>query len=189
MRFKGDKLLHFIPDFTVIDLETTGRGNQYTEITELSAIRYRNYQAVDSFSVLVKPSSSILPFVENLTGITDDMLKNKPRVGTVIESFVDFIGNDVVVGHNVNFDFNLVYDAYFAETKKLMRNDYLDTLNLSRILNEDASSHKLESLCHYFEIRRDIGHRGLADCEQTGELYVKMSKKAEKTQKLFVLGV
>lgn len=189
MRFKGDKLLHFIPDFTVIDLETTGRGNKYREITELSAIKYRGYKPVSSFSVLVKPLSPILPFVKELTGITDDMLKDKPQVEDVIEDFVAFIGDDVIVGHNVNFDFNLVYDAYHACTNKHMQNDYMDTLNLSRILNDDLKSHKLEHLCKYFSIDRDIGHRGLVDCEQTGEIYVKMSKKAVVTQKLFVLGV
>mgnify|MGYP001205238009 FL=1 len=189
MRFKGDKLLHFIPDFTVIDLETTGRGTDYREITEMSAIRYRNYKPVASFSVLVKPQSPILPFVENLTGITDEMLKDKPNVSEVIEDFVSFVGDDVIVGHNVNFDFNLVYDAYLASENKIMHNDYMDTLNLSRILNEDASSHKLEHLCQYYAIDREVGHRGLEDCKQTGELYIKMSKKAVATQKLFVLGV
>lgn len=188
MRFKGNNLLHFIPNFTVIDLETTGRGAQYTEVTELSAIKYKNYEPVGSFSVLVKPKSPILPFVENLTGITDEMLENKDDIKDVIEAYVDFVGDDVIVGHNVNFDFNLVYDAYFAKTKRLLRNDYMDTINLSRILNDDASSHKLENLCEYFDIERKVAHRGLADCEQTGELYVKMSKKAEETQKLFVIG-
>lgn len=189
MRFKGDKLLHFIPDFTVIDLETTGRGNHYREITELSAIRYRDYKPVASFSVLVKPLNPILPFVEKLTGITDEMLKDKPSVDEVIEDFVSFIKDDVIVGHNVNFDFNLVYDAYHGKTNMHMQNDYMDTLNLSRILNDDLKSHKLENLCLYFSIDREVGHRGLADCEQTGELYVKMSKKAVATQKLFVVGV
>ncbi len=189
MRFKGDNLLHFIPDFTVIDLETTGRGNKYIEITELSAIRYRNYKPVASFSVLVKPRNTIIPFVIKLTGLTNEMLEEKPRVEAVIEEFVAFIGSDVIVGHNVNFDFNLVYDAYYATTKKHLRNDYLDTVKVSRILNEDSDSHKLENLCEYFSIEREIGHRGLADCEQTGELYVKMKHKAERTQQMFVVGV
>ena len=189
MRFKGDKLLHFIPDFTVIDLETTGRENHYSNITELSAIKYRNYKPVEHYSVLVKPKTKMLPFVENLTGLTDEMLKDKPVVEDEIEEFVAFIGDDMVVGHNINFDFNLVYDAYYAKSNKIMLNDYTDTINLSRILNEDAESHKLENLCDYFSIEREVGHRGLADCEQTGELYIKMSHKAQKTQKLFVVGV
>lgn len=189
MRFKGNKLLHFIPDFTVIDLETTGRKNKYQEITELSAIRYRNYKPVASFSVLVKPMNTILPFVENLTGITNKMLKDKPPVDAHIQDFVSFIGDDVIVGHNVNFDFNLVYDAYLAIEGKIMQNDYMDTLNLSRILNEDVKSHKLENLCEVYSIEREQAHRGLADCEQTGELYVKMSKKAIETKRLFVMGV
>lgn len=189
MRFKGDKLLHFIPNFTVIDLETTGRGNFSSEITEISAVKYRNYKPVSSYSKLVKPDNTILPFVEGLTGITNEMLIDKPHISEVIEDFVEFIGEDVVVGHNVNFDFNLVYDAYFETSNKHLINDYLDTIHLSRILNEDASSHKLSNLLDYFSIEAKELHRGLSDAKSTGELYLKMKTKAEQTDKLFVLEV
>lgn len=186
MRFKGNNLVYFSPNFTVIDLETTGRGNQYTEITELSAIRFRNYKPVETYSTLINPKSTILPFVENLTGINNEMVASAPSIASCIDAFVDFIGSDIIVGHNVNFDLNLVYDAYYATYGRIVGNDYFDTLRVSRILNKDISSHKLEALCEYFGINREFGHRGLVDCEQTGELYLKLKKKARDMNLLHV---
>ncbi|AMC92500.1 DNA polymerase III subunit epsilon [Erysipelothrix larvae] len=178
MWFKGNSIVEFVPDFTVIDLETTGRGMQYTQITEISAIKYRNYEPVASFSTLIRAKFPILPFVEQLTGISDTMIAGSPQIEEVIQSFVDFIDEDLIVGHNVNFDLGLVSDAYYHVTKQSIYNNYLDTLRISRILNTDSLNHKLETLCQYFGIQRDVGHRGLADCEQTGQLYVSMKEKA-----------
>ena len=187
MRLKGNKIMHFLPNFTVVDLETTGRGNQFTQITELSGVKYRNYKPVASYTTLIKAYDPILPFVANLTGISDDMLKNSPRISDVISEFVRFIGEDVIVGHNVNFDLNLIYDAYYATTRRVFTNDYSDTIYFSRILNKDSVNHKLESLCSYYNINREVAHRGLPDCEQTGELYIKMKNKAVKSNTLFVM--
>jgi DNA polymerase III subunit epsilon len=188
MRLKGNKIMHFVPDFTVIDLETTGRSTQHTQITELSGVKYRNYKPVASYTTLIKPSDPILPFVVSLTGIDDTMVNNSPRIHEVINEFVGFIGDDLVVGHNVHFDYNLVYDAYYSTFKRVFSNNYSDTLYFSRILNKEVSSHKLENLCVYYDIERDIAHRGLPDCEQTGELYIKMKKKAQRNELLFVEG-
>lgn len=188
MRFKGSNLLYFAPDFTVIDLETTGRGNQFGEITELSGIRYRNYEPVETFTTLVKAHNPILPFVSTLTGIDDAMLINSPDISEVIEAFVAFLGDDIIVGHNVNFDLNLVYDAYYDTTKKHVTNDYTDTLRFARILVDDSENHKLATLCQYFNIERVNGHRGLPDCEQTGSLYIKLKDLALDTGMLHVMG-
>ena len=188
MRLKGSKIMHFVPDFTVIDLETTGRSNQHTQITELSGVKYRNYKPVASYTTLIKPSDSIMPFVVSLTGINDKMVKDSPKINEVIDEFIGFIGDDLVVGHNVHFDYNLIYDAYYSSYKRVFNNDYSDTLYFSRILNKDASSHKLESLCMYYDIDREVSRRCLPDCEQTGELYIKMKKKAQRNDVLYVEG-
>ena len=188
MRFKGNNLLYFVPDFTVIDLETTGRKNEYPEITELSAVRYRNFKPVDSLRTLVKAQNPILPFVRTLTGINEKMLKDAPRVEAVIGDFVAFLKDDIIVGHNVNFDLNLVYDAYYAVYKKHVSNDYTDTVNLARMMVHDSENHKLETLCVYFGIERVQGHRGLPDCEQTGSLYTHLMNLAFRDGTLHVVG-
>lgn len=177
MRSVGENLLKFVPNFTVIDLETTGRSNKFEDVTELSAIKYRNYKQVDAFSTLVKPNNSILPFVVELTGITEEMVADAPKIEDVIEAFVQFIDSDIILGHNVMFDFGLVYDAYFATTGLRMHNDYVDTLRVSRLLNKDSKNHKLETLCKYFNVERLVGHRGSEDCIQTAQVYIKMKDK------------
>ena len=183
MKFIGKPLLKFIGDFTVIDLETTGRSNKHYDITEISAIKYRKGVEVDSKSSLIKADNSIIPFVVNLTGITNEMIENAPRIGDVIESFVDFIGNDVILGHNVEFDYSLIFDAYLDKTGKLMNNNYIDTLRISRLMNKDVNNHKLETLCQHFEVTRDSGHRGLVDSKQTAEVYLKMYQKYRMLEK------
>lgn len=182
MRHKGRNLLKFVPDFTVIDMETTGRSNHFYDITEVSAIRFRNYRKVESFSTLIKSRNTILPYVVSLTGITDTMLTEAPTIEAIIEMFVSFIGHDIILGHNVNFDLNLIYDAYHAIHHKTLSNDYVDTLRISRLLNKDSVNHKLETLCCYFGVARDTGHRALVDCDQTAQIYIHMKRKYLKLQ-------
>lgn len=177
MKRFGNNLLQFVGDFTVIDLETTGRSNKPVDITEISAIKYRGGKPVDSLCSFVKPENSILPFVQSLTGITDDMLVDAPKIDTLIEDVIAFIGDDVILGHNVNFDYGLVFAAYYDKTGKRMKNDYIDTLRISRLINKDIRNHKLETLCQYFEVERSVGHRALDDSHQTAQVYLKMRQK------------
>lgn len=183
MKFIGNNLLKFTSNFTVIDLETTGRSNKYQDVTEISAVKYRNGVKVDAFSTLIKAQHSIIPFVVGLTGITNDMIANAPKIEAVIEQVVDFIGDDIIVGHNVEFDYALIYTAYLDHCKHKMSNDYVDTLRVSRILNKDILNHKLETLCAYFDVERVVGHRALDDCLQTAQVYLKMYRKYALMQK------
>lgn len=182
MKFIGNSLLEFVSDFTVIDMETTGRSNQYIDITEMSVVRYRNGKPVKTMSTLVKARNSILPFVADLTGITNKMIENAPLVEDVIEPFVDFIGSDIILGHNVEFDYTLIFEAFHVKTGLKMTNNYIDTLRISRLMNKDVKNHKLETLCSHFEVNRDVAHRGLEDSIQTAEVYLKMYQKYQQLQ-------
>ena len=105
-------LSKFPSDYTVIDIETTGLSSKYNEIIELSAIKIRNNKIADKFSTLVKPNCMISPFITNLTGITNDMVKNAPNVKEAILKYIDFISDDIVIGHNVNFDIGFIFHNY-----------------------------------------------------------------------------
>lgn len=177
MRNKGKNLLQFVPDFTVIDLEMTGRGNGVGDITEISGIRYRNYEPVERFTKLIKATRKVLPFVVEMTGISDEMLLGAPRIEAVIKDFVEFLGNDIILGHNVDFDLGMVDKAYREVHGKGLNHNHIDTLRISRLLNDDSENHKLETLCKYFDVVRLLGHRGIEDCEQTAQVYIKMRDK------------
>lgn len=168
---------NLILDFTVIDAETTGRSNRYEDVTEISAIRYRDGMVDASYSSLVKAKNSILPFVENLTGITNQMIKDAPKMEDIIDELVVFIGQDIVLGHDVDFDFSLIDEAYRAKHGKRLRNKTMDTLKMSKCLVHDSKNHKLGTLCEYFGIKRENGHRSLYDCHQTAEVYFSLLLK------------
>lgn len=169
-----------IVDFTVIDAETTGRSDKADDVTEISAIKYRNGKKVDSFSTLIKAKNPILPFVVELTGITDAMLSDAPYIEDVILKLKQFIGNDVILGHDVEFDFKLIDEAYERVAGKKLSNKRVDTLKISQCLIKDSENHKLETLCQYFGIQRVNGHRALYDCDQTAQVYLNLIKNYQE---------
>ncbi len=111
-RNKGRSLVTFPASFTVIDIETTGLDTVYDSIIELSAVKVRDSVVTHTFSTLVNPERPLDWFITEMTGITDEMLQNAPLINDTLDSFIDFLGDDVVVGHNVNFDINFIYDTH-----------------------------------------------------------------------------
>ena len=102
IRKKGKSLLEFLTDYTVIDIETTGLYSEFDEILELSAVKYRNNKMIDKFTTLVRPEEEIDEYITDLTGITNEMVANAPSIEEALPKYLDFIGTDIVVGHNVN---------------------------------------------------------------------------------------
>lgn len=143
---KGHSLLAFPSRYVVLDLETTGLDPQYDDIIEVAAIRIVDGAIEDSFSSLVNPGYSIDEFIAELTGITDDMLAPAPSLDSVLPAFLSFIGSDVVVGHNVNFDINFIYDSCSALSLEPFSNDFVDTMRISRKLFPEDRHHILKIL-------------------------------------------
>ena len=134
IRKKGKSLLEFLTDYTVIDIETTGLYSEFDEILELSAVKYRNNKMIDKFTTLVRPEEEIDEYITDLTGITNEMVANAPSIEEALPKYLDFIGTDIVVGHNVNFDINFIYDNNLAYFEKIFTNNYVDTLRIARKL-------------------------------------------------------
>ena len=102
------------PDhFCVIDLETTGLNPRYDSILEMSAIKYYDNKVVDKFDNFVDVDDSIPEFVQNLTGITNNDSHHGLPLDVLLDKYLAFIGANVVVGHNINFDLNFIYDCDF----------------------------------------------------------------------------
>lgn len=162
-RNKGKSLIDFPKNFTVIDIETTGLDSRYDEIIELSAIRVREGEVVDKYSTLVKPQYSASDFITELTGITNAELQNAPNLEKVLNEYVTFLGDDIIVGHNVNFDINFIYDKYLDLTSKDFSNNFVDTLRLARFLLRALPHHRLIDLLEYYNVSDEVEHRGLSD--------------------------
>lgn len=173
-RNKGQSLMCFPDDYCVIDIETTGLSPAYDEIIELSAVKVFGGVVVDKFSTLVKPEGRFIgdddellyvnEFITELTGITNEMLETAPSFLEVIDEFLCFVGDFVIVGHNVNFDINFIYDALLAEKGSEFNNDFCDLLRISRRLFPELPNHKLLTVASALDISVSESHRGLADC-------------------------
>ncbi|WP_439424808.1 exonuclease domain-containing protein [Oenococcus alcoholitolerans] len=128
---KGKSLAKFISDYTLIDIETSDLDPRWSDIYEVAGIKIRDNNVTDKFESLIKPSnfSEVPNFVTNLTGISTEMIlqNGKPELET-LKKFFGFIADDIVVGHNVNFDINFLYD----KGGESFSNDFIDTLRIAR---------------------------------------------------------
>lgn len=164
---KGSSLLMFPEDYTVIDIETTGYDPRWNEIIELAALRIRGGEVAERYVTLVRPSHDIDSFIEDLTGITNRDLLTAPFIGEALPVYLDFIGSDVVVGHNAHFDVNFIYDAAERFCRRTFRNDIVDTMRLARHILPELSSHTLSDVAQALGVVRQGEHRALVDCETT----------------------
>lgn len=173
---KGKSLLSFPDDYVVIDLETTGLDPKFDDIIEIAGIKFSNEKEVDRFQSLVNPEISVDPFITELTGISNKMLETAPTLSAVLPDFLSFIGQSVVVGHNVNFDVNFIYDNAQNLSLSAFSNDFVDTMRLSRRLYKDMENHKLSTLVAYLGIAESTEHRALSDCIDTHQCFLKMKR-------------
>ena len=179
--YKGKSLLDFPSDYTLIDIETTGLDPNYDEIIEIAAIRIRNNMIDSTFSTLVKPERLIDNFITELTGITNDMVANSLPIEPNLYKLHSFINNDILLGHNVNFDVNFLYDNYIKYTPYLFKNNFVDTLRLSRKVYPDLGSHSLSYLTRFLGIISKTSHRAEADCLTTYSLVNSMINTISNT--------
>lgn len=133
---KGINLIKDLDNYTVVDIKTTGLNWNFNKILKISALKIRNKEVVAEFSKIINPHEPIPYFIKNLTGITDDMTEDAPELEVVLREFKDFLEDDIIVGHNVNF----LYD------------DFVDTLRISRKLLLELKHHKLDDLTKYYVI-------------------------------------
>lgn len=183
-RERGIGLFSFPDNYIVIDIETTGLSPSNCDIIELSAIKVRNKKVVDTFSSLVRPELEIPDMITDLTGITNAMVESSPVICEILPSYLDFLGSDVLVGHNVCFDISFIRNKCNKFLQCDIHNDYIDTLRISKKIIHDIDNYKLASLAKYFNIIQNDEHRGLADCETTNEIFMQLKNlNLEKDKK------
>lgn len=195
-RNKGNSILELLDDYVIVDIETTGLDPCYDQIIEIGALRVKDNKVVDKFNTLVQPSWFTIAdddviegidyvslngkigyfiddFIINLTGITNEMLLTAPNTKTAISDFFSFINEkDIIVGHNVNFDINFIYDVYSELFNKEFKNDFLDTMRLSKCSLKDLEHHRLKDVSKFFNINYKNAHRAFTDCEITNQCYM-----------------
>lgn len=163
--------------YVVLDIETTGFHKAEDSIIEIAAVRFRNGIEQESYSSLVKSGSALPLDIQALTGISPGMLADAPPIEKVIAAFIDFIGSDPLVGHNIKF-----FDIPFLRQKGLpfgfkIENDLIDTLPLAKKAYPELPSHSLGFLKDALSIHIPVSHRALPDVLATAALYQLCSDK------------
>lgn len=164
---KGKSLIAFPQKYVCLDLETTGLSPQYDEIIEICAIKNDNGKEIERFQTLVKPENEIDEYISELTGITNELVADAPHIKDILPALIDFLSDWVIVGHNVNFDINFVYDNCLEYMDSYFKNDFVDTMRLSRKVVPALKHHRLENLVKYFNIEIEGAHRAAYDCTAT----------------------
>ena len=168
-----------IGNFVAVDLETTGFSPKYAKITEIAAIKVVNWQIVQEFNTLVNPSGKkISKKIAELTGITNDMVKDAPEIESVLIDFLEFVGDNIIIAHNATFDINFIHASCIDNLNRPFTNHYICTMRLARNLTEGLQNHKLEALVKEFELGDKVEHRALADCKHVVNLYDHLCKHA-----------
>lgn len=176
-RNKGKRLNQFAEDYVVFDLETTGINPERDAIIEISAIKVQNHKQTEEFSTLVNPRMHIPACATAVNGITDAMVADAPDIKTAMEAFLTFIGDEILVGHNIHtFDTNFAYDAAWRFLQRELRNDYIDTLYMARKYLPQLSHHKLTDVAGYFQVETQGAHRALFDCMMNQHCYEELGK-------------
>lgn len=156
--------------YVVFDVETTGLSAVYDTIIELAGVRIQQGEIVDRFESFANPHHALSETTINLTGITDDMVRNAPEVGDVLKDFYDWMGDDILVAHNASFDIGFLNQGFERIGIEKVKNPVIDTLELARFLLPQLKNHRLNTLCKHMDIELTQHHRAIYDAEATGYL-------------------
>ncbi len=157
--------------FVVIDLETTGGSAQSCGITEIGAVKLRGGDCLGTYQTMVNPGVAVPPEITVLTGITESMVMRAPRIESVLPSLLEFVGEGVIVGHNVRFDLGFINAALQRDKRARLPNQSVDTLPLARrLLRDEVPNCKLGTLADRLRLSHQPNHRALDDALATGDL-------------------
>ena len=175
---KGSPHCTHADNYCVVDLETTGIFVSAAKIIEISAIKVRDNQVSDEFSTLVNPHCHIPAEATAVNHITDEMVIGAPDLPEVLAAFLEFVGDDVIVGYNnAGFDMNIIYDACIDLFGKPFTNDYFDVLHAARRCLAGIMNYKLETVSKYYGIDTAGEHRALVDCYLTKAVYDRLHEE------------
>lgn len=160
--------------YVVFDVETTGLSAVYDTIIELAGVKIYQGEIIDRFESFANPNQPISETITNLTGITDDMVKDAPQIEPVLKEFFEWSQDDILVAHNASFDIGFLNQGYAKIDYGKVTNPVIDTLELGRFLFPQLGNHRLNTLCKHLDIELTQHHRAIYDAEATGYLFWKM---------------
>jgi DNA polymerase-3 subunit epsilon len=172
--------------FVCIDCETTGLDAKTDRVIEVAAMRFTLQQILDQYESLIDPECSIPETSIAIHHITPEMVAGKPKIAELVPELLRFIGKDIIVGHGVGFDIELI--AIAADRSgiqhTLRANRFLDTLRMARLYGESPTN-SLEQLRQHFNIQFEGPHRAMSDVIVNCEVFKFLAKMYKTTEQLF----
>lgn len=160
--------------YVCIDLETTGLDPKRDKIIEIGAVKVEQNTIVEEWETFVNPDRKLEERIVELTGICDGQLADAPQMEEVLPKLLSFIGDNILLGHSVLFDYSFVKKAAVNERLTFERQG-IDTLKIARKYLSELESRSLGYLCQYYGISH-CAHRALADARATVSLYQKLTE-------------
>lgn len=173
---KGDADTGFDGTFICFDIETTGLSAARDKITEIGAVKVENGVITDTFSTFANPQMPIPQKITQLTGITDDMVKDAPSQSEAVGAFLEFAGDNVLVAHNAPFD-----TSFIAKACEDMGREYnytsIDTVAISRAILTDIKNCKLDTVAKFLRLGDFNHHRATDDAEMLARIFINLCQR------------
>lgn len=173
---KGDADTGFDGTFICFDIETTGLSAARDKITEIGAVKVENGVITDTFSTFANPEMPIPQKITQLTGITDDMVKDAPSQSEAVSAFLEFAGDNVLVAHNAPFD-----TSFIAKACEDMGREYnytsIDTVAISRAILTDIKNCKLDTVAKFLRLGDFNHHRATDDAEMLARIFINLCQR------------
>lgn len=173
---KGDADTGFDGTFICFDIETTGLSAARDKITEIGAVKVENGVITDTFSTFANPEMPIPQKITQLTGITDDMVKDAPSQSEAVGAFLEFAGDNVLVAHNAPFD-----TSFIAKACEDMGKEYnytsIDTVAISRAILTDIKNCKLDTVAKFLRLGDFNHHRATDDAEMLARIFINLCQR------------
>lgn len=173
---KGDADTGFDGTFICFDIETTGLSAARDKITEIGAVKVENGVITDTFSTFANPEMPIPQKITQLTGITDDMVKDAPSQSEAVSAFLEFAGDNVLVAHNAPFD-----TSFIAKACEDMGKEYnytsIDTVAISRAILTDIKNCKLDTVAKFLRLGDFNHHRATDDAEMLARIFINLCQR------------
>lgn len=164
-------------EFIAFDLETTGTVPGVDRIVEIGAVKFMNGEPVSMFSTLVDPQTPIPPGASAVNGISDEMVRGKPLIASLLESFVEFCSGSPMVAHNANFDAQFLIADFKRFEFPTPRGVILDTLPIARKVFPGLPNYRLATLIQHLKLPTGQFHRAEDDATACGRLFLEMYKR------------
>jgi DNA polymerase-3 subunit epsilon len=163
-------------NFCVIDLETTGGNHDKDQIIEIGMVKIKSCEIQESKGYLVNPKRNIPEFIQKLTSISQDDVKDAPVIDEIIDEIISYIGDDILVAHNTSFDIPFLNSVMRRLGREEFTNPVICTNVMTKYMIPEIMNSNLNYMCHLFNIEHKHAHRAEEDAKASAKLLIQFLK-------------